>query len=41
MIICISHLLFLDVQIKEHLFSEKDSVRKEEEKRLNLLLKLN
>lgn len=33
MIICISHLLFLDFQVKEHLFSEKDSVKREEEKK--------
>ena len=36
MIICLSHLLFLDFQIKEHLLSEKDSVRREEGKKAKL-----
>lgn len=32
MILCMSHLLFLDFQVKEHLFPDKDSVRREEKK---------
>lgn len=36
MIICLSHLLFLDFQIKEHLLSEKDSVRREEGEKTKL-----
>lgn len=32
MIICTSHLLILDLQIKEHIFYEEESIRKEEKK---------